>query len=47
VDTSLPLQESPTLPRGRTTWKLRTVTEKEFVHFENSFGWSERREDWE
>ena len=21
--------------------------EKEFVHFENSFGWNERREDWE
>jgi hypothetical protein len=32
----------------RLSWVYLVLgEEKEFVHFENSFGWSERREDWE
>jgi putative endonuclease len=43
----LPQETAPPVRFDVLSVYLVPGEEKEFVHFENSFGWSERREDWE
>jgi len=43
----LPTETAPPVRFDVLSVYLVPGEEKEFVHFENSFGWGERREDWE
>jgi putative endonuclease len=43
----LPQETAPPVRFDVLSVYLVPGKEKEFVHFENSFGWSERRKDWE
>jgi putative endonuclease len=43
----LPLQSAPPVRFDVVSVYLVPGEKKEFMHFENAFGWSERRDDWD